>query len=170
MKMILRSVIFAVLLVPLVVFGKDSVSGAFVVKDKSTQFKYVYAYRKAQRMDPSKSDLYVLLSDIAVPSDALPAKEEALSKIAQLVRENKIHALELRFNTGGTDKLNDAEQGAVYHNAIAPARNGVSGPLIYRQVSDDGKVLRGEVKMDKDMAGMLGWTADAKFEVALPPK
>jgi hypothetical protein len=87
--------------------GEDRVSGKFTVKGKTTEFHHVYAFWKPRLMDESKVDLYVLLSDEAVSTDTLPKDDEGVSKMAALVRDDKIHALELHFEFALRVELKD---------------------------------------------------------------
>ena len=101
----------------------QEVTGTFTVKGAATPFKYVYAFWKDQA--PFKEgvlNLYVLLSDVPVAENALPRNDRAIEKMAEPVRDNKIHALELHFADPGKT-LDVAENGAAYHNGIAPARS-----------------------------------------------
>ena len=138
-------------------------------KGKSVEFKHAYAFWKPRLMAETKIDLYVLLSDEAVPPDSLPANDAGIAKMAGLVRDNKIHALELHFD-GATDKLFDGEQGAVYHNDIAMARQGVNGALQYQSAAGKSSVIAGHVTLDKTFVESLGWNCNANFEVAIPAK
>jgi hypothetical protein len=64
-------------------------------------FKYVYAYWNARFMDPAVQDLYVLLTDVPVTKEQLPTNDDRVSKMAALVRGDKIHVLELHFGVPG---------------------------------------------------------------------
>jgi hypothetical protein len=71
--------------------------------------------------------------------------------MAEPVRENKIHAFELHFaDTGKT--LDMAENGAAYHNGVAPARHGINGFFHYQILKFDGTTLEGKVSMDPESA------------------
>jgi hypothetical protein len=144
----------------------DHVSGEFVVKGKTTKLTHITAYWKPRLGDPSKVDLFVLMSAEPVPPEAMPSSEEAMSKNAELVREGKLHAFELHFD-GASDKLFDGEQGAVYHNGIEPARHGISGALQYTPARAPGSVA-GRVTVDKGFVELLGWSCDATFQVTIP--
>ena len=115
-------------------------------------------------MDESKLDLHVLLSDEAIPADALPKDDDVLSKIAGLVRDDKIHAIELHFD-GGTSKLFESEEGAVYHGRIAMARMGQNGALQYSPSGKDSAVQAGKISAKRE-----DWSAEASFQVAVPAK
>ncbi len=169
MKRLIGCLIFlAVAAFPISSFSQEQVSGSFVVKGKTTPFKYVYAYWNARFMDPAVQDVYVLLSDVPVAKDHLPTNDDRLSKMAELVRGDKIHALELHFEVPGK-ALYDASQGAVFHKGISDGRQGESGMLHFQAASFDGKTIDGKMWTSKDDAG-LGWTAQASFKVKVPPK
>ena len=169
MKRLIGSLMFfAVIAFPVSSFSQDQASGSFVVKGKTTPFKYAYAYWNARFMDPAVQDLYVLLTDVPVTEKHLPLDDERVSKMAELVRGDKIHALELHFDVPGKT-LYDASQGAVFHKGISEGRQGASGMLHFQPASFDGKTIDGKMWTDKDGAG-LGWTAQASFKVKVPPK
>ena len=168
-KRLIGFVIFlAVAAFPISSFSQDQVSGSFVVKGKTTTFNYVYAYWNARFMDPAVQDLYVLLTDVPVTKEHLPTNDERVSKMAELVRGDKIHALELHFDVPGKT-LYDASQGAVFHKGISEGRQGASGMLHFQPASFDGKTIDGKMWTDKDEEGR-GWTAQASFKVKVPPK
>ena len=169
MKRLLGSLIFlAVAAFPINSFSQDQTTGSFDVKGKSTPFKYVYAYWNARFMDPAEQDLYVLLTDVPVSEKRWPTDDQRVSKMAELVRGDAIHALELHFDSPGKT-LYDASQGAVFHKAISEGRQGASGMLHFKPLTFDGKTIDGKMWTDKDEAG-LGWTAQATFKVKVPPK
>jgi hypothetical protein len=92
------------LIFPLSAFCQDDVSGTFTAKGKTTEFRHVYAFWKPRLMNESKIDLYVLLSDQPIAADTLPQNDDGVAKMAGLVRDDKIHALELHFE-GDSNKL-----------------------------------------------------------------
>lgn len=150
-------------------YGDDKVSGTFTVKGKPTELHHVYAFWKPRLMDEARIDLYVLLSDEAILPDALPKNDDGLSKIAALVRENRIHAIELHFDVDG-DRLFEGEQGAVYHSAIAMARQGETGMIHYQPDKSGPGEKAGKLFLDREMAEQLGWNVTAAFEVSVPAK
>ena len=169
MKRLIGSLILLVVAAfPISSLAQDQASGSFVVKGKPTPFKYVYAYWNARFMDPAVQDLYVLLTDVPVTEKHLPNDDERVSKMAELVRGDKIHALELHFDIPGKT-LYDASQGAVFHNGISAGRQGATGMLHFQPASFDGKTIDGKMWTDKDETA-LGWTAQASFKVKVPPK
>ena len=147
----------------------DHVSGNFTAKGKSVELHHVYAFWRSRATDESKFDMYVLLSDQVIAPDSLPANDSAIAKMAELVRADKIHAFELHFD-GTTKRLFEGEQGAVYHNGIAMARQGVTGMLQYRPDRSEASAVAGSVSVDKDFVDTLGWTCSASFQVAIPAK
>ena len=147
----------------------DHVSGSFTAKGKSVELHHVYAFWRSRVTDESKFDMYVLLSDEIIAPGSLPANDAAIAKMAELVRADKIHAFELHFD-GATNKLFEGEQGAVYHNAVSPARQGVTGMLQYRPDTSKTSDVAGSVSVDKEFVEILGWNCRANFQVAIPAK
>src|SRR4029077_12740320 len=111
--------------------AQPQVSGTWVVKGVSTKFTQVYAFWKDQAPFSTDRHLYVLLSDIPLTDAQLPRNDDANGRIAELVRNNRIHAFELHFSDLGRT-LNPGENGAVYHNGIQPARHGLVGFFSYQ--------------------------------------
>ena len=168
MKVLRLAAVLLALAVAVSALAKNAVSGSLVAKGKPVRLQHAYAYWKTPWNDKTKSDLHVLLTD--VPLEVMPKDDAGLSKVAALVREDKLHAVELRFAGDATGALHNAEQGAIFHNAIAPARMGASGVLRYEQVGREGKTLQGKVGFDPAMVENFGWTVDATFEVDVPAK
>ena len=159
----------AAALLPSTSFSQEA-TGTFVVKGASTPFSHVYAFWKDQA--PFKNgvmNLYVLLSDVPVAESALPRNDRAIEKMAEPVRNDKIHAFELHFSEPGKT-LDNGENGAMYHNGIAPARHGNNGFIHYQTLKFDGMSLEGKVWMDPESATLAGWKVDATFKVKVPPK
>jgi hypothetical protein len=158
----------AVTLLPSIGYSQE-VTGTFAVKGKSTRLSYAYAFWKDQAPFATRLDLYVLLSDVPLATELLPKNDHANAKIAELVRNDKIHAFELHFADPGKT-LNGGEEGAVYHNGIAPARHGLNGFLHFQSLKFDGQALEGKVWMEQDTAQSAGFKVDAAFKVKIPPK
>ncbi len=171
MRLLAASIVTIVVCLSATTSAQNTAAGTFTVKGASVKFTHAYAFWLAPWNDKTKPNLHVLLTDAPIPENTIPSNDGGLSKMAALTREMKIHALELRFVGGDTTRLfGGGEQGAVYHSDIQPARFGVSGPLQFTQVSNDGKVLKGKVTFDPELANLFGNTVDASFEVALPSK
>lgn len=169
----LRLVVVAVAqLATAVAAGQSLASGTLTVKGSTTSFAYAYVFWKALPADPSRSHLHVLLTDVPVPEASLPQDDKGLSAMAQLTRENGIHAIELRFVSVTQPTLFDAEQGAVYHAGIAPARHGFAGFLKFEGGgSRDGRSMKGKVTvLDPALTSLLGMSVTATFAVTVPPK
>jgi hypothetical protein len=90
-------------------------------------------------------------------------------RIAALVRNHTIHAIELHFADGGKT-LSPGENGAIYHNGVAPARHGIVGFFTYEMVHLDGDTLQGRLRMDPDGAAQAPFTIAATFTVKIPAK
>lgn len=165
----LTAVLLSAALLPAAGFSQE-VTGTFVVKGTSTPFRYAYAYWKDQA--PFKKDvtnLDVLLSDVPLDAGTLPSNDRGNAKMAELVRNEKVHAFELHFSDLGKT-LDDAENGAAYHNGIAPARQGNNGFFHYEMLKFDGTSLEGKVWMDPGSVARAEWKVDALFKVSVPPK
>jgi hypothetical protein len=154
---------------PLSAFCQDQVSGTFTAKGKTTEFRNVYAFWKPRLMDESKIDLYLLLSDQPIAADTLPRNDSGVAKMASLVRDDKIHALELHFD-GDSNKLFAGEEGAIYHGAVAMARQGQSGAFHYEPVGGDAAYKAGKILSDKETAELRGWSCNTSFKVKIPAK
>jgi hypothetical protein len=171
MKRLFAACLVAAILAPATASAKDSVSGTFTAKGETTPFAYVYAFRKADSYPPdSKPNLYVLLSDKPVPAAAIPKDDDGIAKMAALVRDDAIHAIELRFVGDDTSQLNDAQQGAVYNKAISPGRNSVAGLLQYVTVKGAPKTISGKLSTTAATGSARDWSCEALFEVALPAR
>ena len=144
-------------------------SGTLTVNGASTPLTHVYAFWKDQAPFSTDLNLYVFLSDVALADDALPRNDEANGRIAELVRNTKIHAFELHFADGGKT-LSAGENGAIYHNGVAPARHGIVGFFTYELIRLDSDTLEGRLRMDPDTASQSPFKIDATFTVKIPPK
>jgi hypothetical protein len=158
------------LLVPCPARSADDVSGSFTVNGKTTSFAYVYAYWKQNLFDETKSDLFVLLSDAPIPAGSIPKNDDGVSKMASLVREGKIHALELHLSPA-TRRLDEAENAAVYHVGLSPGRHGMSGMHVFEAKTFDAKTVEAKSRTEKEQAEEgVKWRYEVRFRVAIPPK
>lgn len=144
-------------------------NGTLTVKGTPTPLTHVYAFWKDQAPFSTDLNLYVFLSDIAMTDESLPRSDSANARIAELVRTNKIHAFELHFADAGK-ALSPGENGAIYHNGVAPARHGIVGFFTYEMIHLDSDTLEGRLRMDPDMAAQAPFRIDATFKVKLPAK
>jgi ketopantoate hydroxymethyltransferase len=158
------------LLVPRPARGADEVSGNFTVKGETTTFGYVYTYWKPNFFDQAKKDLFVLFSDAPIPAGSIPKNDDGISKIASMVREGKIHALELHLSPV-TRRLDEAENAAVYHVGLSPARHGMSGMHVFEARTFDARTVEAMSRTEKeqDDAGVR-WRYEVRFRVAIPPR
>ena len=147
--------------------AQNQVSGTFTVKGAATKFAYAYAYWKPNFFDQSKKDLFVLLSDVAVPPNAIPKDDDGVAAIAGLVRDGKVHALELHL-TPATKQMDPAENAAVYHVGLAPGRYGMSGMHVFAAKTFTASLLEGTSRTDgpQETDGVK-WEYDVRFKVAL---
>lgn len=165
----------AVLLVVAVLLGtagiagaQNQVSGTFTVKGAATKFAYAYAYWKPNFFDHSKKDLFVLFSDVAIPPEAIPKDDDGIAAIVGLVRDGKVHALELHLSPQ-KKQLDSAENAAVYHVGLEPGRYGMSGMHVFAAKTFTATLLEGTAHTDdlQDHEGVK-WQYEVNFKVTLP--
>ena len=145
-------------------------SGSFTVNGKTTRFEHVYAFWKPSLFDQTKSDLYVLLSDIPIPAGTLPKDDAGVAKMAGLVREGKVHALELHMAPAAKG-LDPGENAAVYHVGLSPARHGMSGMHVFEAKAFDDKTIEAQARTDgQTESDGVRWSYEVRFRVAIPPK
>lgn len=148
--------------------AENQVSGTFTVKGATTKFAYAYAYWKPNFFDETKKDLFVLFSDVAIPPEAIPKDDDGIGAIAGLVRAGKVHALELHLSPQAK-QLDPAENAAVYHVGLEPARYGMSGMHVFTAKTFTATLLEGEARTDgpQDHDG-AAWKYEVHFKVNLP--
>jgi hypothetical protein len=148
----------------------NEVNGTFTVNGKSTRFEHVYAFWKPSLFDETKQELFVLLSDIPIAADTLPKNDSGVSKMAELLRAGKVHALELHL-APATKGLDPGENAAVYHVGLSPARHGMSGMHIFEAKIFDEKTIEAQARTDGErVSDGVRWSYEARFKVAIPPK
>ena len=148
--------------------AQDQASGTFTVKGAATRFAFAYTFWKAN-VFTGKPDLYVLFSDVAIPPDTIPKNDDGVGKMAALVRENKVHAVELHL-APQYRKLDNASDLAVYHVGLSPARFGMGGITTYEATTVTDTTLEGRARTDgpQNHDG-VAWQFDVQFKVAIPP-
>jgi hypothetical protein len=148
--------------------AQNQVSGTFTVKGATTRFAYAYAYWKPNFFDQTKKDLFVLLSDVAIPPEAIPKDDDGTSKIAELVRGGKVHALELHLSPA-TRQLDAAENAAVYHIGLSPARHGMSGMHVFDAKTFTDTLVEGMAHTNgPQTSDGVSWQYEVRFKVTLP--
>ena len=160
--------VLTIALIPAIARAQDA-TGSLTVTGASTPITHAYAFWKDQAPFSTDLNLYVFLSDIPMTNESLPRNDAANAKLAELVRTDRIHAFELHFADGGKT-LSPGENGAIYHNGVAPARHGIVGFFTYELVHLDGQTLEGRIRMDPDSAAQSPFRIDATFKVKLPAK
>jgi hypothetical protein len=156
---------------PLAAIGQERISGSCTASGQTTPLNHVYAFWAPRDPSSSKSDLHVLFTDEIIPAGTIPSGDEGVHKMAQLVQQNKVHAVELHFDGAGR-QLFDGEQAAVYIAKVSPGRHGANSPGLHfdpAQDADPGKVS-GKFWLDKESADLFEWSCKATFEVAVPAK
>jgi hypothetical protein len=150
------------------VAAQNQVSGTFTVKGATTKFAYSYVYWKPNFFDESKKDLFVLFSDVALSPNAIPKNDDGVSVIAGLVRDGKVHALELHLDPK-SKQLDPAENAAVYHLGLSPGRHGMSGMHMFAAKTFTTSLLEGTAHTDgpQEEDGAK-WQYDVRFKVTLP--
>jgi len=127
--------------------AQDQVSGTFTVKGSTSKFAYGYAYWKDSHFAPSGKELFVLLSDVAIPPSAIPKDDDGVSRIADMVRSGKVHALELHLDPP-KKQLDAGENAAVFHGGLSPARHGMSGMHVFKASTFTSTLLDGTARSD----------------------
>ena len=148
--------------------AQNQVSGTFTVKGAATKFAYAYAYWKPNFFDETKKDLFVLFSDVPVPPDAIPKDDDGIAAIGKLVREGKVHALELHLSPA-KKQLDSAENAAVYHVGLEPGRFGMTGMHVFTAKTFTDTLLEGTAHTDgpQDNEG-VPWQYEVHFKVTVP--
>jgi hypothetical protein len=148
--------------------AENQVSGTFTVKGTATKFAYAYAYWKPNFFDQSKKDLFVLFSDVAIPPAAIPKDDDGIAAIAALVRDGKVHALELHLSPE-KKQLDSAENAAVYHGGLEPGRYGMSGMHVFTAKTFTATLLEGTAHTDGPQNNDgVPWQYEVRFKVSLP--
>jgi hypothetical protein len=149
--------------------AQNQVSGTFTVKGVTSKFTYAYAYWKDSHFAPSGKELFVLLSDVAIPPSAIPKDDDGVGKIADMVRSGKVHALELHLDPP-KKQLDPGENAAVFHVGLSPARHGMSGMHVFRASVFTSTLLEGTARSDgPQKEDGVAWQYEATFRVVLPP-
>ena len=165
-----RAILLAVAVLGTAAFAgaQNQVSGTFTVKGATTKFAYAYAYWKPNFFDGSKKDLFVLFSDVVVPPEAIPKDDDGIAMIGGLVREGKVHALELHLSPE-KKQLNSAENAAVSHVGLEPGRFSMSGMHVFAATTFTTTLLEGTARTDgpQDNDG-VPWQYEVRFKVTLP--
>ncbi len=150
--------------------AQDEISGTFTVKGVTTKFLHVYAYWKPNFFDATNQDLFVLFSDVPIPPDAIPKDDDGVGRIAGLVRDGKVHALELHLSPRDK-RLDAAENAAVYHAGLAPARYGMSGMHVFQAKTFSPTLLEGSARTDGPQeSDGTPWQYEVRFKVRIPPQ
>jgi hypothetical protein len=97
--------------------AKDQVTGTFTVQGKTTVLRHVYASLDADPGDPGTKYVVLLLSD-----EPIAEEDRRSSRIAELAREGRLHAVKVRWRVGYDDLA-----AVPYHQAVAETGTTVRG-------------------------------------------
>lgn len=145
-------------LLPMQAAEGDKVTGTFSVDGKTTPLKYVYARTEGGSFDKTKQQVVVLITDQAVPVDALEDDFEVI----HLANEGKVHGLALTIN-----QEKQVISGQLFHEAF---NSNVSATGMH--------VFKGTIISTESVEGRLyvsgsqetfdhHWQYDATFRVSL---
>jgi hypothetical protein len=148
--------------------AQNQVSGTFTVKGATTTFAHVYTFWKPNVFN-GQPNLHLVFSDVAIPPEAIPDHDDAMSKIAGMIRDGKVHAIELHLAPGYT-QLDRADDLAVYHMGLSPARFGMGNMSTYEAKSVTETTIEGRArtKGPQEHEGVT-WQYDVQFKVTIPP-
>ena len=90
-----NSLFLCVLLASAPVGAEDWVRGLATVDGDSVAFEHVYTYYRPNSIFEAKWDLCALFSDVQIPADAIPSSDSGFSNCLDLMRADKVHALEV---------------------------------------------------------------------------
>ena len=100
--------------------------------------------------------------------NAIPKDDDGVGAIAGLVRDGKVHALELHLDPK-SKQMDSAENAAVYHVGLAPGRYGMSGMHVFTSKTFTTSLLEGTAHTDGPQENDgVKWQYDLHFKVALP--
>jgi hypothetical protein len=121
---------------------EGTASGTLTVAGKTTPLTHVYARAQKGFFDATKEDILVILSDVAIPEDAL-SDEFARHKMAA---DGTLHGVEVVL---APDK--QAVSGGLLHEAFAETQGYVSvaGMHEFQAKTFDGKVVEGTLSTSK---------------------
>jgi hypothetical protein len=170
-RMLVAAAVLAVTVVvvtPGAADAQNQASGTFTVKGASTTFAHAYAFWKTNVFS-GKPDLIVLCSDVAIPPEAMPVDNDGFAKIAGLIRDGKVHAIELHL-APGHKQLDRAEDVSVYHVGLSPARFGMGGVTTYEAMSVTATTVEGRARTTSPQTHEgVKWQFDLRFKVTIPP-
>lgn len=148
--------------------AQNQVSGTFTVKGATTTFAHVYTFWQPNAFN-GQPNLHLVFSDVPIPPEAVPDDDDAMPKIAGMIRDGKVHAIELHL-APGYKQLDRASDLAVYHVGLSPARFGMGNMSTYEAKSVTETTIEGRArtKGPQDHEGVT-WQYDVQFKVAIPP-
>ncbi len=122
--------------------GEGTAKGKLKVDGKTTPLKYSYARLQKGFFDPKKDDTLVILSDVAIPEEAL-RDDFARHKMAA---EGKLHGVEVVLNSEG-----QPVSGGLLHEAFKSSQGyvSVSGMHKFKAKKFDKKIVAGTLFMAK---------------------
>ncbi len=141
--------------------GEGTAKGKLKVDGKTTPLKYAYARLQTGFFDPKKDDTRVILSDVAIPEEALK-DDFARHKMAA---EGKLHGVEVVLNSEG-----QPVSGGLLHEAFKNAQGyvSVSGMHKFKAKKFDRKVVEGTLltpKPDEFMNKTFEYSAEFRTTV-----
>ncbi len=148
--------------------AQNKVTGTFTVKGATTPFAHVYAFWKPNAFN-GQPNLHLFFTDVPIPAEAIPDDNDAMPTIAGLIRDGKVHGVELHLAPGYT-QLDRADDVAVYHVGLSPARFGMGNMSTYEATSVTGKTIEGRARTNGSQKHEgVTWQYDVRFTVTVPP-
>lgn len=165
----LAFVVLGVAATPGAAGAQNTVTGSFTVKGASTAFAHVYAFWKPNAFN-GQPNLHLFFTDVPIPADAIPDDNDAMPTIAGMIRDGKVHGIELHLAPGFA-QLDRADDVAVYHVGLSPARFGMGNMSTYEATSVTAKTIEGRARTNGPQKHEgVTWQYDLRFTVAIPPQ
>lgn len=162
------SLLCGLLALPTAVLGADEprARGKWIVDGKAVELTHVRAFREPDPFGRGTNPC-VLLSNEPVPDAALPAGDEGIAKLLDLMRQGTMRALQVCFDATGT-KLRDVNDAYSFHPGVSAGRHGFQG---FHEFAPD-PAAQGRIAGRLTGAGSTDdggqWTDEAELSVALP--
>jgi hypothetical protein len=144
-----------------------SASGKWIVDGQTVELRFARAFREPDPFGKGTNPC-VLVSNEAVPDSAVPDDDEGIGELLDRMREGKVRALAVCFDSTGT-KLRNVNDVYTFHPGVSPGRFSLQGYHRFSPKKADGRVA-GKLEGSGNTNSGGSWSDVIELSAPMPPE
>jgi len=141
-------------------------TGRWIVDGQTVELRHARAFREP---DPfgNGTNPCVLVSNEKVPDAAVPADDEGIAELLDLMRQGTLRALQVCFDASG-QKLRNVNDVFTFHPGVSPGRFGFQGFHRFTPKADVAGRIAGRLTGAGDTNAGGKWSDEVELSAPMP--